>query len=76
MARRIKAVGVVISGPEGGIEWAKVGETKNGMKVAEIKDLSNEYEDHVHSEYGCYDEEGKVIHRIMNCPVMVDYYEV
>lgn len=73
--RKHKAVGIIISGPDGGIEWFKIGERRDGLKIAEIKDLSNEYEDHIHSEFGCYDDEGKIIRRIVNCPVIIEYYE-
>lgn len=50
-----------------------VGGTKHGKKVAKIRDVSQEYEDHVFSSYLIEDEDGSVLTRIENCPVLVEY---
>jgi hypothetical protein len=75
MARRIKAVGVIVSGPDGGIEWVKVGEKTNDILVTQIKDYSAEYEDHVFSSYEALDESNQTVRSIVNCPVIVEYEE-
>ncbi len=73
--RKVKAVGVVISGPEGGIEWYKVGDKYNGIQIAEIKNVSLEYEDHIYSGYEGYCEKGEIAFCVENCPVIVEWME-
>ncbi|UKS27176.1 hypothetical protein LOZ80_37950 [Paenibacillus sp. HWE-109] len=74
--RVIKKLGVVISGPEGGIEWYVVGQKLNGFVVSKINNVSSEYEDHVHSEYLVKEENGSLIVSIENCPVIVEWMEI
>ncbi|MED1948973.1 hypothetical protein [Brevibacillus centrosporus] len=42
-------------------------------RVAEIRDLSTEYEDHVFVGYTVRDESGNLLAEIINCPVVVEY---
>lgn len=73
--RKIKAIGVVISGPEGGIEWYKVGEKSNGIQISEIKNTGMEYEDHIHAMYEGYCDKGEIVFLVENCPVIVEWME-
>ncbi|MGF9822637.1 hypothetical protein ABE430_08960 [Brevibacillus agri] len=41
--------------------------------VAEIRELSQEYEDHIHNEFLVLDAEGNWLARVVNCPVAIDY---
>lgn len=74
--RKIKSVGLIVSGPEGGIEWYSVGSQINGLKIAEIKDMSLEFDDSRHGIYDCRDADRKLVATIDNCPVVVEYMEV
>jgi hypothetical protein len=74
--RAIKKVGVVISGPEGGIEWYEIGQKINGLQIASIKNMGSEFEDSIHSEYVFRGADGNPVTHIENCPVIVEWMEV
>jgi hypothetical protein len=73
--RKIKSVGVIISGQEGGIQWYTVGEKHAGIIISEIKNVSLEYEDHIYSGYEGYCDKGEILFLVENCPVIVEWYE-
>ena len=51
-----------------------VGITEVGQNnVAEIKDHSKEYEDHIEFIFDAYDKDGKLLKSIINCPVDITY---
>ncbi|MEI4920577.1 hypothetical protein Q8G81_34000, partial [Klebsiella pneumoniae] len=54
----------------------EVGTELNGRDVIEIKNMSDEYEDHIHSEYWVLDENGELIASIENCPVIVEWQTI
>lgn len=74
--RKIKSVDVLVSGPEGGLVHYYIGMNNNGLTIAEIKDMSLEYEDSRHGIYDCRDADGKLVATIDNCPVIVEFMEV
>lgn len=51
----------------------EVGTEIEGREVIEIKNMSLEYEDHVHSEYHVLDGDGELISNVENAPVIVDW---
>lgn len=54
-----------------------VGITEVGVNnVAEIKDNSKEYPDHIEFIYDAYDKEGNLLKSIINCPVDITYKSV
>ena len=74
--RKIKSVGLIVSGSEGGIEWYSVGCQVSGLTISEIKDMSLEFDDSRHGIYDCRDADGQLVATIDNCPVIVEYMEV
>ena len=42
--------------------------------IAEIKNNSSEYEDHIHSIYDVFDDKGNLRARIENAPVIIEYF--
>lgn len=51
----------------------EIGQSINGRVVAQIKNYSQEYEDHIHSEYHAVDEGGELIVSVENVPLIVDW---
>ncbi|RED34703.1 hypothetical protein [Paenibacillus sp. VMFN-D1] len=68
----IQKLMVVCSPPR----FYEVGTELNGRDVIEIKNMSDEYEDHIHSEYWVLDENGELIASIENCPVIVEWQTI
>ncbi|MGN7167929.1 hypothetical protein ACTHSJ_18885 [Paenibacillus cellulositrophicus] len=68
----IQKLMVVCSTPR----FYEVGTELNGRDVIEIKNMSDEYEDHIHSEYWVLDENGELIASIENCPVIVEWQTI
>lgn len=73
MANKIASVGIVTAS---GVVNICVGDDHAGRIITHIKDLGQEYEDHVHTEYAGYDINDAVVVRTVNCPVIVVYKEV
>ena len=51
----------------------EVGTEIDGREVIEIKQVGEEYEDHIHSEYYVLDENSHLITSVENAPVIVDW---
>jgi hypothetical protein len=71
--RKIRSVEILTNS---GITVYTVGNQVNGLTIAEIKNMSLEYEDSRHGIYDCRDADGKLVATIDNCPVIVEYMEV
>ncbi len=41
--------------------------------IVEIKNVSDEYSDHTDFIFECYDKDGRILKRIINCPIDVTY---
>ena len=66
MEKEIKRI-TIING-----EGTKIFNVENN-KISKIEDKSIEYPDSIHIIYNVFDEKGKILHSIENCPVVVDY---
>ncbi|MNY75068.1 hypothetical protein D3C86_2142510 [compost metagenome] len=53
-----------------------VGGEHNDRTIIEIKQVGEEYPDHVHSEFLVLDEDGQLIVSIENAPVIVEYRQI
>lgn len=53
-----------------------VGGEHNDRAIIEIKQVGDEYPDHVHSEFWVLDEDGQLIVSIENAPVIVEYRQI
>lgn len=51
----------------------EVGTENDGREVIEIKQVGAEYENHVHSEFLIWDENGELIASVENAPVIVEW---
>ncbi|ASA21995.1 hypothetical protein [Paenibacillus donghaensis] len=53
-----------------------VGGEHNDKAIIEIKQVGEEYPNHVHSEFWVLDEDGQLIVSIENAPVIVEYRQI
>ncbi len=56
-----------------GVKQYFVGQSGENGTIKRFEDCSLEYEDHIHSLYYGYNEDDKMILKIENCPVVIDY---
>lgn len=54
----------------------EVGGEVRGQAIIEIKNMSVEYEDHIHSEYHVFGEDEELIATVENCPVIVEWQKI
>lgn len=54
----------------------EVGTELDGQEIIEMKQVGQEFEDRIHSEYHVLNEDGELIACIENAPVLVEYKQI